>query len=256
VIGLSSSGRVSIDKVVEDIFDRIALQFIGNLPSLSAAKRLIVSTQPNLGLANLFVQAMANKSLNDIEKDVLRSLLESSNGYIQTLKNKTRSGVSDKIDTLVRASKIRGDKIDEFAVQAVLDEEFRKAGNSLKTILESESTKLRNLGTAMDVTRVAASIGDSDPTVFFSMVRDSVTCKDCIRLHTVDGVTPSLWKFSQLKASYGKRTDDAPSLLNRHPGCRCSLVYLAKGFGFDKKGKLVYIKENHNAYLDQTRRRS
>lgn len=249
--GISSDGKEAISKIVEGIFDRIALQFVGDLPSLRAAKRLIVSTQPNIGLPHLFVQAMTNRPVSSLEKDVLKGILESSNGYIQSLKNRTVANLTEKIDGMAREAGLQDIAVDKSDIQTLISEEFRKAGSDLKTILESETTKFRNMGTAMEIARVSASLGDPDPTVFFSMVRDSVTCKECIRLHTTDGITPSLWKLSELKATYGKRGDTVPSLINRHPFCRCTIVYLSKSFGFDKKGKLKYYHPGYDAYLEK-----
>lgn len=251
MIGISSTGKESIGRIVEDIFNRIALQFIGDIPSLKDAKRLIISSERNFGLPHLFVQAMANKPLNSIEKDVLKSLLESSNGYIESLKNKTKSNVAESLDGLARSAKLQNRKVSREEMQSVLDEELKRAGSHLQAIVESESTKLRNLGTMMDITRVASSIGDDDPTVFFIMVRDASTCKECVRLHTVDGVTPRLWKFSELKQGYHKRGEENPSSFGLHPHCRCTMAYLSKGFGFDKGGKLSYIRENFDAYSNQ-----
>lgn len=121
----------------------------------------------------------------------------------------------------------------------------------MQAIVESESTKLRNLGTMMDISRVAADLGDDDPTVFFIMVRDGATCKECVRLHTIDGGAPRLWKFSELKQGYHKRGEDMPSAFGLHPHCRCTLTYLSKGFGFDKTGRLKYISENHDELSTQ-----
>ena len=252
MIGISSNGKSSINKIVEDIFDRIALQFIGDLPRLKEVKRLIISTQPNLGLPHLFVQAMANKPLNEIEKDVLKSLLESSDGYIQALKNRTRASLTDQIDGTVRQAKLQNRKVTKKEIDSLVEAEFKKAGSSLMTILEAEGTKFRNLGSMMDISRVAASIGDPDPTVFFIMVRDNTTCKECLRLHTSDGITPRLFKFSELKQGYHKRGEDTASIYGLHPHCRCTLAYLSKGFGFDEKGKLKYHSPDHDAYEIQS----
>lgn len=251
MFGISSSGQESINNVIEQIFDRIALQFIGDLPSLRNTKRLIVSAESNFGLSHLFVQAMANKAPNDLEKDVLKSLLAISNGYIDSLKNKTKSNVIASLDGLVSTAKLQGRKITNEEVQTALDEELGKAGTHLRTVMESESTKLRNLGTMMEISRVAATMGDDDPTVFFVMVKDQYTCKECIRLHTTDGVTPKLWKFSELKQGYHKRGENNPSAFGLHPHCRCTLVYLAQGYGFNKFGKITYVEEGFDAFSAQ-----
>jgi hypothetical protein len=99
---------------------------------------------------------------------------------------------------------------------------------------------------------VAAGIGDADPTVFFVLVRDQNTCKECIRLHLMpDQSTPRLWKFSELKQGYHKRGEEKASAFGLHPHCRCTLTYLSGGFGFDEFGKLEYKGENFNAYSKQ-----
>lgn len=256
MIGISSTGKGLINKAVEEMFDRIALHFIGNIPKLKNTKRLIISSKPNYGLAHLFIQAMQNKQPNAIEEDVLKGLLETSHGYIESLKSKTVSNVTDAVDGLVKEAKLKDRTVNPRELRAILDDHMSKAKSHLKAIAESEATKLRNVGTMMDISRVAATIGDEDPTVFFIIVRDNVTCKECLRLHTVDGGAPRLWKFSELKQGYHKRGENNPSAFGLHPHCRCTLTYLSKGFGFDKAGKLTYVGENHDAHAKQINQKS
>lgn len=252
MIGLSSGGKEGIKRLVQDMFDRIALEFIGDIPGLSHRKSLVMSGRQNLGLAHLFVQSMANKRPNMFEQDALKSLLDSSHGYIESLKNKTQSNLTEAIDGLVKESKARSTLVSEEAIQAVVKEELRKASSHLRTIAEAEATKIRNAGRLMDITRVAASIGDEDPYVFFVIVRDNVTCKECLKLHMMpDGVTPRVWKFSELKQGYHKRGESAPSAFGLHPHCRCTLTYLTKGFGFNKLGKITYKTEGYDAFEQQ-----
>jgi len=252
MFGIKSTDREVLNNIIEDLFDNIALQFIGDIPSLKNKKRLIISGHRNMGLSHLFVQSMKNKAPNELEKDFLKRMLENANGYIESLKERTKSNLSERIDGLVRQSQIQNRNVSESELQEVINEEMKKAKSHLIAIAESESTKLRNLGTMMDISRVASSIGDEDPTVFFVVVKDNATCKECIRLHLMpDKVTPRLWKFSELKQAYHKRGDDGPSVFGLHPHCRCTLTYLSRGFGFDKKGKIKYTGENYDAYQVQ-----
>lgn len=252
MIGLSSKLKEAIDAVVEDIFDNIAISFVGDIPKLREKKRLIISGQPNLGLAHLFVQAMGNKAPNPLERDVLKSLLEGSYGYIESLKAKTRANVTERIDGLAREAALRKQKMREEDVQAVISEELKKAKSHMQAIVESESTKLRNLGSMMDISRVASGIGDADPTVFFVVIKDETTCNECLRLHLMpDKITPRLWKFSELKQGYHKRGEDAPSAFGLHPHCRCTLTYLSKGFGFDEMGRVTFVSEGHDSHSRQ-----
>lgn len=252
MIGLSSRAKEALGQVVEDLFDRVALQFIGEIPKLKNKKNLVISNQRNFGLPHLFVQSMSNKSPNPMERDFLQSLLESSHSYIEALKNRTRANIAERIDGLAREATLRKEKLKEEDVQAVLNEELGKAKSHMASIAESESTKLRNLGSMMSISRVAADIGDTDPTVFFVVIRDGSTCKECIKLHlNKDGATPRLWKFSQLKQGYHKRGEENPSAFGLHPHCRCTLTYLARGFGFDDTGRLKYHSEGYDAFSKQ-----
>lgn len=252
MFGISNHGKEALNQVVEDIFDKISLQFIGDIPKLRHRKNLVISNQRNFGLANLFVQAMGNRTPNSIEQDMLKSLLDSAHGYVESLKNKTKSNITERIDGLAREARIKNQKMNEEEVQSVIDEELGKAKSHLRAIAESESTKLRNLGTMMDISRVAADLGDSDPTVFFVVIKDDTTCKECIKLHLMpDRSTPKLWKFSELKQGYHKRGEENPSAFGLHPHCRCTLTYLSRGFGFDKYGKVSYMTEGHDAYRGQ-----
>lgn len=252
MLGLSSRAKEALGQVVEDLFDRVALQFIGDIPKLKNRKNLIISNQRNFGLPHLFVQSMSNKTPNPLEQDFLQSMLESSHGYVEALKNRTRANIAERIDGLTREALLRKEKLKEEDVQAVLDEELGKAKSHMVAIAESEGTKLRNLGTMMSISRVAADIGDADPTVFFVVIRDGSTCKECIRLHLMpDGATPRLWKFSQLKQGYHKRGENNASAFGLHPHCRCTLTYLSKGFGFDDTGRLKYHQEGYDAYSKQ-----
>lgn len=251
MIGLSSTDKEAINALVEDVFDRVAIQLIGEIPRLKHKKLLILNTQKNYGLANLFVEAMQNKAPNIIEQDALKSLLETSYGYIDSLKAKTRSNITDRVDSLVKEAKANNTKVMEEALNEVIGDEMRKARAHLKAITESESTKIRNVGSAMDISRVAASQGDSDPTVFFVVVKDGVTCSECKRLHLNPDGTPRVWKFSELKQGYHKRTEDVPSAFGLHPHCRCTLTYLSNGFGFDKGGRVTYIGRGHDEFARQ-----
>lgn len=252
MIGMSSGGKDAIKVLIEDMFDKLALGFLGHIPRLAHKKYLAISGQKNLGLAHLFVQSMANKNPNMFEQDALKSLLESTYGYIDSLKSRTQSNLTESIDGIIKEAKAKGQKVDDAAIHQVVEEEMKKAKSHMKTIAESESTKIRNVGRMMDITRVASSINDSDPLVFFVVVRDSTTCKECLRLHMMpDGVTPRVWRFSELRQAYHKRGNDAPSAFGLHPHCRCTLTYIAKGFGFNKKGKITYIKQDHDQYEAQ-----
>lgn len=252
MLGLSTKAKEAIGEVINDLFDSMALKLLGNIPKLKGKKFLAISGQPNLGLANLFVQAMGNKTPNANEEELLAGILNSAYGYIDSLKSKTASNVTERIDGFVRETGFRKENVLGKDIQLILDQELAKAKSHMLTISESEATKFRNLGTLVDISRVAADLGDQDPTVFFSVLKDSVTCKECIKVHLMpDKVTPRLYKFSDLKHAYHKRGDESPSVFGLHPHCRCTLTFLARSFGFDDKGRISWAYQDFDAYAAQ-----
>lgn len=252
MIGISATSKENIGKIVDNMFDNIALQLIGDIPRLKNKKLAVISMERHFGLANLFVQAMQNKAPNAIEQDLLRGLLNSTDGYIEALKNKTKSTVTEGIDGLAREARLRQAHVDQKDIEALITAEMTKAKSHMTSIVESEASKLRGLGTLMNISRMAASVGDDDPTVFFVVMKDTITCKECIRLHLLDdGITPRLWKFSELKQGYHKRGENNPSAFGLHPHCRCTLVYLSKGFSFNETGRTAYKSEGFDAYINQ-----
>src|ERR1019366_1942324 len=109
--GISSSGKESISFAIEKMFDALAYKFLGNIPKLRNKSPFFSST-PTFSLANLFLQAMNNKELNHYDKDVLRSTLNTSYGYIEGLKGKTSSNVIHAVDSLIREAKASNSHVD------------------------------------------------------------------------------------------------------------------------------------------------
>ena len=76
-------------------------------------------------------------------------------------------------------------------------------------------------------------------------------CNECLRLHMLpDGVTPKVYRMSELSMNWHKRGEDRPSCNGEHPGCRCSLQQLPPGWGF-KGGYLAFISLDWDEYKDQ-----
>jgi len=245
--GISSSGKEAISFAIEKMFDALAYQFLGNIPKLRN-KSPYFSATPKFSLANLFLQAMNNKELNHYDKDVLKSVLANSHGYIEGLKSKTSSNVVTAVDSLIREAKANNSHVGANQVSEIIAAAMKKARSDMKLIAEAESTKTRNLGHTMEIVDRSKQEGIEDPTVFFVIVRDGATCKECLRLHMLDDqVTPRVWKMSELSMGYHKRGEPRPSACGEHPFCRCSLQQLPPGWGF-KGGFVHFISLEYSEY--------
>jgi very-short-patch-repair endonuclease/polyhydroxyalkanoate synthesis regulator phasin len=218
--GISSSGKEAIGIAVEKMFDRLAYHLLGNIPKLRDKKMEFFGSQPKFSLAHIFLQAMNNKEPNIFERDVLRSILNSSYGYIEGLRGKTSSDVTEAVDALVKEAKTRGEHVTANQVTDIISEHMEKARSHMRLIAEAETTKTRNMGHTMEIVGRTEAQGIEDPTVFFIIVRDGQACSECVKLHMMpDGVTPKTYKMSELSMGYHKRGEDRPSACGEHPHC-------------------------------------
>lgn len=248
--GISSSGKEAIALAVEKMFDSLAHKLLGNIPKLRNKPQFFGSS-PESTLAHIFLQALGNKDPNHFERDVLRSLLNSSYGYIESLKNRTSSNVVETVDALVKESKAKNSYVSAGQVAEAISSEMEKARGHIKLIAEAETTKTRGLAHTMEIVDKAKIQGIEDPTMFFIIVRDGKACSECVRLHMMpDGVTPRVWKLSEVSMGYHKRGEDRPSACGEHPFCRCSPAQLPMGWGF-KGGFVSFISLDHDEYRSQ-----
>ncbi len=250
--GLHSQTKERIHKVVENLFDKTALRFLGPIAALAHKKHTLIGFETTLGLAALFVQAMNNRYINSLEQDVLKGILTGANNYIDILRDKTSNNIIQQIEGVARESRISGEKLDQSVIDKIVKDELGKASSSLETIIASESTKTRNLGATMEISRLAAQEGVKDPIVYFMGRNDASTCGQCVRLFFMsDGVTPRLWYISECSGGYFKRGDSVPSILGLHPRCVHSPVMLPSGWGFDKSGHITFIGLDYDAIKQQ-----
>jgi len=249
--GISSQSKEQINRVVEDLFDKTALRLLGPIPKLHHKKITLIGFAEGVTLATLFIQAMNNRYLNHTENDVIKGILGGAFGYIESLKAKTTTAISERLDGLAREARIANQPIPEEALNQVVQEELGKAKSGMERIAASEATKTRNLGALMDISRKAAETGDKDPTVAFIVIRDNVTCKECVKVHLTPSGQPRLFKLSELSGGYHVRGEDFPSILLLHPHCRCTMIYVPQGYGFNKSGHITYINADHDELAKQ-----
>jgi hypothetical protein len=250
--GLHTQTKDQIHRVIHDLFDKAALSLVGPIPKLHHKKITLLGFAEGLTLASLFVAAMNNKWLNHVEQDVLKGILDNTYNYIDVLKNKTSTNVTNRVEALAREARLVGNKIPESEINKIVTEELGKAKTALETIALAEGTKTRNLGAVMEISRAAGFSGVKDPVVGFSGPFDGKTCEQCERLFLTSDGKPRLWKLSECQAGYFKRGDKFPSLLGLHPRCRHTPFYVPLDWGFDSKGHLGFVGIGHSE-LDKQR---
>ena len=235
--GLSLRIIEEIEKTIGTQFDEFALRFLGIIPKLSRSKKIVFSSA-RTSLTSLFLQALGDRKPDKKEEEVLKILVKTSNSYLDALKHKTQANISQKVVAYSQDRTNKKKSISFKTIGNIVQQEMDKSTNHLKMIVNAETNKCINTGTALQIDKVAVSNGDDDPTVFFIIVSDDRTGPYEYILHTLpDRVTPRLWKLSEIQTGYYKNGDQYPSISGLHVNCRCKLTYLAKGMGFNKEGK-------------------
>lgn len=248
---LSKGAVADIHRSVDFLFDRIKGRILGpGFVRSRADKNIFIGHKPEFSIPGLYRAAAAEEGTRATES-ALNGMAQIAASYLDAEREKTKAKVVKAVMTWLADSKKKTD------VATVLGGEladvFGEMSRNVERIVATESTTARNMGTLEGISKVAAASNVSDPTVFFVTVRDNDLCPECRRLHIgPDGVTPRVWKLSEVSSGYHKRGEESPSIGGLHPHCRCTLTYLSKGFGFDGAGRIKYIEPDHDEYAAQT----
>lgn len=239
----------AIQAAVDKVFDRAKARFLGTPPT---DKRIVFFTKPRVNLPSLFTAA-ATEERAKADQTVLNKLLEIADGFIEAQRSSTKARVVKAVDDWLQQAHTLGVKTDvETVLGGELAEVWGQASAGMHRIIASESNNARNTGVLDGIIKVNAAGGIEDPLVYFVVVRDKDLCLECKRLHLMpNGVTPRVWRLSEVKRGYHKKTDDVPSLGGEHPHCRCSVATLMPGYGFDKGGSITYVAHDHDELAKQ-----
>lgn len=238
-----------IEKAVGKLFANLKTRVLGGW---GQPKGIRIAFNRDLTLPALF-EAANREERNAPSEPLLDSILHSADGYLTALEQTTTTQVVKNVESFIKNAHASGKDIDfEQLLHGQLMDVLGKAKAGVRKIVDTEATGVRNLGTLDGIEKVNAAHGIPDPVVYFVVVRDNALCGECKRLHLLpDQITPRLWKQSDLDHNYHKKGEDRPSISGEHPHCRCSLVTLLPGFGFNQDGHVIYIGSGHDEYARQ-----
>jgi hypothetical protein len=241
--------RAAIKKIhaaVDRVFDRAIQRFLARPP---VDKRIYLAVKPRVTLASLFEAASTEERVR-ADKGILATLLDIAESFIDSQRHSTKAQVVKSVEAWLNKPGV------DTNVETVLGGElagvFGKATDGMKRIVAAESNNAKNTGTLDGIIRVNAASNIDDPVVYFVVVRDDDLCEECRRLHLDDdGVTPRLYRLSELGHGYHKKGEENPKVGGLHPFCRCGLITLMPGYGFNAKGMITYIKPDHDELAGQ-----
>lgn len=239
--GISFTALKKIAKLIDGHFDAIALKFLGIIPQKRGA-RIFFDAEPD-SLTSLFLEALDTKSPTKTEEDTLKSLLTIADGYVDALKEKTKSQILNEINGYVSNQKREKKAVNLSRVEKILETKLEGAKHHFELIAGAESNKAKNTAKALKFVKIGESLGVSDPTVCFIPTLDERNDPETLRLHVLpDRLTPRCWKLSQLGAEYHKKGDPFPKIHGTNPNCRCKLTIIPPDYGF-KNGRISFISK-------------
>lgn len=244
-ITLGKGAVKAIHNVIDDLFDRLKARVLGGEYGHKQIKIGIT-------LPDLFKQASVEER-NKPNQSLMDSLTRNAEGYIDAQRIAARTKTVQSVESFLRENEDSEEPMSlEEELGGQLHEILQTAEDGVKRIVDTEATHVRNQGTLDGIVKINAATGVDDPTVFFIVVRDGELCEECRRLHLLEnGITPRLWRLSQVGYGYHKKGQDIPNIGGLHPHCRCSLGTLLPGYGFDGKGMVTYIDQDHDEYAKQ-----
>lgn len=246
---LSFAAIKSIHAAVDVLFDKAKGRFLGP-GALPRDKRILLGFegfQSPLSLPGVFSAASREEAVlpND---EAVKALMGHVGQYLEAYRAKTKAEVVKRVQAFLQEAHLGGVKTDVSTVLGgELADVWKKTTQDVHRLVETETTSARNLGTMEGILKINASQGIEDPVVYFVVVRDQHLCTECKRLHLrEDGITPRVWRISELGHGYHKRGQAAPKVSGLHPHCRCTLVTLMPGYGFDGDGMVKFISPDHD----------
>lgn len=237
---MDSPGKISKGSIkavlltVDKLYEELKAKFIGPHVAKKAGKGLIFAYQPSKSLSSLAVEsALASGSLHS--KNLVESLETITSQYLDAAKERTKAKILQVVQTSINSE----DDLKQLSES--LNGVFESATAEVQKIVETEATTARNMSGLDAIGKVSATTGIDDPTVFWVTIKDNITCKECKRMYLMeDGITPRVWKMSQLGAGYFKKGMSAPTYAPIHPNCRCLPTLLRPGYGYDQSGHVTF----------------
>jgi hypothetical protein len=245
---LSRGASAILDARVDSIFDRLLARLLGHAFS---GKRLFVSIHPGeLTLPSLFEHATTQEG-GYIDRDMLLGLVDVAKDYLDKGRAEAKAITKRRIQGLltdVDHGRLAPENFRN-AVESELIDTWDRVRSNVERVVDTESQHAVSIGTKSAIDQLNTNLGIEDPTVAWLPVKDASLCDECRETHLLsDGMTPRAWKSSEVSSEYHVRGEDRPSWHNMHPHCRCALVSIFPGFGFDGAGRVTYIREGWSEY--------
>lgn len=215
---------------------------------------LYIKTLKMLGSEDV-PESIRSKTINFLKTNVSGYL----DGLKQTLTNHSHaiimgeSHLTDKMRSMIGEGVEATDSNREIAEK--LAQTFGRFTKHWQTVVTTELSHAQNLAAVDSILTNNKTTHPDDVYVYKVTAQDARVCKTCKKFWQLPSNPriPKVYKLSELVATnIGQgRDNQAPTVSSQHPNCRCLLLQIPKGYGFDNGGNLNFVNFNHNEYLFQ-----
>lgn len=206
-----------IEKKIGDLFEAAKIRLLGPRSTEDKTLYLKVKFDRTVSIPGVF-EAASVESGGIPDTETLNTVVDTSKNYIDGLKLKAQNRIVKEIESHIAENP----ETTSDAINEMLTEEFQGVNSDLERIVESETQATKNTALLGGIVRSNAALGIEDPIVCFIPVKDADLCIHCKTLHLMeDGVTPRVWKLSEISRGYWKKGEETPSFWGLHPSCRC-----------------------------------
>lgn len=222
-VALSKRAIKRIKQAVDGLFTRAKIRLLG---SPRGDKKIVfnfrndVSHREDLSLPGVYDKASHLEGVKP-NKKIKDNLMTVAEGYLDAHREKAKVEIVNNVQNYLAEAELKGVDTDvETVLAGELYDTLGKVSRGVHEIHATEMNRAKNLSSVDAIVKVNAASGIDEPIVFFVVVRDGNACGECMRLHLLeDGVTPRVWKLSEVGHKYHKRGDETPKMAGLHPHC-------------------------------------
>lgn len=199
---------------------------------------------------------MKVKALAEIDKLVLEKNMQNSLdaartshqliGQMKAIESK-RDAVKDAI------TKIGEHKISLASAKQALKDSFKESAANWDLIVRTETSMASSVAATQTIIDIASKTHE-EPIVAIIDMNDSRVSPECRKWSRDDNNELKYFYLSSLKPPGHnlslKKSQWSNSLTPRHFNCRCTVVYVPKGYKLDKYGSLVKLDKDEKLKID------
>jgi hypothetical protein len=217
---LPNSAKSLINDEIAKVFERLKIRLLSPFykPSIDLGN---IKHDKFLSMPGLYLSAYQDANPDTKPSlDALKGLIKVAENYINVQEQKLKDKALETVEQALQDASIEPDFDYQQELNQALLNVFDQTQNATKQVLETELQRVKTVGLQEGTIDLLERQGITDPTVAFLTRKDEFVCKFCKEFYMLDdGVTPRVYKLSELKGGYLNKKNPSPHLAPMHPNC-------------------------------------